>query len=154
MPASSNVSAESRKSPPSQASYAKWLAIFSPPFAVEGSELFVRQLDIDGGNILFQVHHLRRPRNGERDRTTLENPGERDLARSGRMGLGDRIANRIALDEVARSQRIPGDEPDAAPLAIIQHVFAAAIDEVIAILHRRHFENLRGGFDVGDGNVT
>ena len=57
------------------------------------------------------------------------------------MGLA--MSSRIEpLSQTACSQRIPGDEADAVLLAIIQHVFAAAIDEIVAVLHGRHFEYL------------
>jgi hypothetical protein len=40
------------------------------------------------------------------------------------------------------------------PFAIIQHVFTAAIDEIVSVLHGYHLEHLRGGFDVSDRNVA
>lgn len=44
--------------------------------------------------------------------------------------------------EAACSERIPRDKADAMTLAIAQHVFTAAIDKIVAVLHRRHFEHL------------
>jgi nitrogen PTS system EIIA component len=82
-------------------------------------------------------------RNGKHNRAALENPGESNLARSG-----------ARLGEATCSKREPGDEADAASLTIIQHVFTAAIDEIVAVLHGSHVEHLRGGFDVFHGNVA
>ena len=130
------------------------LLVFRPSFAIQGIELFIRQLDIDGGDILFQMRDPGRAGNGEHDGTALEHPGKRDLARSGVMGLGYGIQDRAAFGETACSQRIPGNEADRVLFAIIQHVFAAAIDEIVAVLHGRQSEHLRGGFDISDGNVT
>ena len=130
------------------------LPVFRPSFAIQGIELFIRQLDIDGGDILFQMRDLVSARNGQHDGTALEHPCERDLAWGGVMSLGYGIQDRTTFGETACSQRIPGNEADPVLLAIIQHVFAAAIDEIVEVLHGRHVEHLRGGFDVSDGNVT
>src|SRR5262245_49019754 len=70
------------------------------------------------------------------------------------MGLGDAIENRAGLGESAGRKRKPRNEADAVRLAIVEHVLAAAIDEVVAILHRRHLEHLRGVVDVGDRNLA
>jgi hypothetical protein len=58
------------------------------------------------------------------------------------MGLGYVIDR--AAREPTRSDWSPGDETDAVLLAIIQHVFAAAIDEIVTVLNSRHFEQLQG----------
>src|SRR5262249_28073447 len=68
------------------------------------------------------------------------------------MGLGYVIDR--AVREPTRSDWSPGDETDAVLLAIIQHVFAAAIDDIVTLLDSRHFEQLQSGFEVGYGNVT
>src|SRR5262245_63990061 len=57
------------------------LPVFRPSFTIKGIELFIRQLDIGGGDILFQMRDLGRARNGQHDGTALEHPCERDLAR-------------------------------------------------------------------------
>jgi hypothetical protein len=68
------------------------------------------------------------------------------------MGLGYGIQDRAR--ETARSQRIPRDESDPVLFAILQHIFTAAIDEIVSVLHGRHLEDLRGGFDVSNRYVT
>jgi len=110
-------------------------------------------MDFDGGDIFFQVRGFRGARNGQHDWTALEKPGESDLARSSAMCLGY-VVDRAALRKATGSDWSPGDETDAVLLAIIQHVFAAAIDEIVAVLNSRHFEQLQGGFDDGYGNVA
>ena len=59
-------------------------------------------------------------------------------------------SDRAGLGQIAGGQRKPGNEADAVRLAIVEHVLAAAIDEVVAVLHRRDLEDLGGGLDVGD----
>src|SRR6476646_5454313 len=87
--------------------------------------------------------------NGQHDRASLEKPGKGDLARSGVVGLGYSI-DRAAIREAARGDWSPGDETDAVALAIVEHVFAAAIDKVVAILNSHDVEHLGGGFDLND----
>src|SRR3984893_14239545 len=62
---------------------------FLPSCAIQGSELFIRELDIDRGNVFLQMRDLRSARNGKHYRAALEDPGESNLARSRVMGLGD-----------------------------------------------------------------
>jgi len=99
------------------------------------------------------VHDFGRAGNGQHDWASLEKPSKGDLTRSGVVGLGYGI-DRAAIPELPRGDWSPGDETDAVTLAILQHVFAAAIDEVLAVLNSRHVKHLRGGFDVSDRNVT
>ena len=49
--------------------------------------------------------------------------------------LGDAVEHRARLGEIAGGERKPRDEADAVRLAIIEHVLAAAIDEIVAVLH-------------------
>ena len=66
------------------------------------------------------------------------------------MRLGNRIEDRARLGEIAGGERKPGDETDVVRLAIIEHVLAAAIDKIVAVLHGRHLEHLGRGLDVGN----
>jgi len=109
---------------------------FLPSCVIQNIELFIRELDIDRGNIFLQMRDLRSARDGKHNRAALENPGESNLAWSGVVGLGDRIKDRARLREAPGSKREPGDEADAASLTIVQHVLTAAIDEIVAVLHR------------------
>src|SRR5919106_976029 len=84
--------------------------VFCPSFTVHGIELGIRQRNIDGSNIFLQMRDLGCAWNGQHDRTPFEDPCERDLARSGSMGLGYVIQDRAALGETACSQRVPGNE--------------------------------------------
>ena len=68
--------------------------------------------------------------------------------------LAIRSRSEPLLRELPAGERKPGNEADAVLLAIIEHVLAAAIDEVVAVLHRRHLEHLGGGLDVGDRDVA
>src|SRR5690349_25139000 len=107
----------------------------------------------DGGDVFFQVRDFRGARKGQHDWTALEKPGESDLARSSTMCLGY-VVDRAALRKATGSDWSPGEETEAVLLAIIQHVFAAAIDEVVAFLNTPHFGQLQGGFDVVYGTVA
>lgn len=70
------------------------------------------------------------------------------------MGLGYCIQDRAVLSETTCSQRIPGDEANPVLLAIIQNVFAAAIDEIVSVLHGCHFEHFKGGFNLSDDDIA
>jgi hypothetical protein len=62
-----------------------------------------------------------------------------------------------AAPDLARLPAASGNQgmkPMLPSLTIIQHVFTAAIDEIVAVLHGRHFEYLRSGFNVLHGNVA
>ena len=100
------------------------------------------------------MRDLRGARDRQHHRAALEQPGERDLARGRAVDLA--MASRIVpgLREIARGERKPGDEADAVRLAVIQHVFAGAIDEIVAVLHRRDREHLRRGLDLGDRDLA
>ena len=49
-----------------------------------------------------------------------------------------------------RPEREPRDEADAVLLGIIKYVLALPVDQIVPILHRRHFEDLRRRFELGD----
>ena len=63
--------------------------------------------------------------------------------------LGDVVQQRAGLGQIAGRQRKPGNETDALLLAIIQHRFAAAIDQIVAVLHRGDREDFRRRLDLG-----
>ena len=77
---------------------------FLPSCVIQSIELFIRELDIDRGNIFLQMRDLRSARDGKHNRAALENLGESNLARSGVVGLGDRIKDRARLREGPRQQ--------------------------------------------------
>ena len=54
----------------------------------------------------------------------------------------------------AGGERRPGDETDIPALAGSQHVLAAAIDEIVAVLHRGHGKVGTGRLDVLDRDVA
>ena len=49
--------------------------------------------------------------------------------------------------QIARRQWIPRDEADAVPLAVLQHILAATVGQVVAVLHGSHREHAAGRFD-------
>ena len=120
------------------------------PLAVERGELLIRKGDIHGRDVLVQVGDLRGPRDRQHNRTALEHPGQRDLARRGTVPLGDGVQQRSILGEIARCQRKPWDESDAVLCAIVEHILAGSVDQIVAVLHRRHPEDLGGRFDIFD----
>src|SRR3712207_8172002 len=56
--------------------------------------------------------------------------------------------------EVAGGQGRPRDVADAVVLAVAQDVLRPAIREVVAVLHRRHGEELARGLDLLDRKST
>ena len=107
------------------------LLTFRPTCAVQSVELFIRQRDVEYSDILFQVRDFRRAWNGQHDWAALEHPCQRNLARSGVMGFRNPIQYRAAFGEAPRSQRKPRNKTNPVLLAVIQHVFAATIDEIV-----------------------
>src|ERR1019366_8554726 len=75
-------------------------------------------------------------------------PSERDLRRRRLVLFGDAVEQRTGPGQVARRQRIPGNESDAVLLAIVQHVLAAARYQVVLVLHRDDREYLARGLDL------
>ena len=65
----------------------------------------------------------------------------------------DLVEQRALAGEIARGQQKPRDEADAVPFAIIEHVLATAIDQIVAILHRRHREHLGSILDIGNRHL-
>src|SRR3546814_15703168 len=53
-----------------------------------------------------------------------------------------------------RRQRIPRDEADAVPRTVVEHVLAVALDEIVAVLHRRDPEDLRRRLHVVDRDLA
>src|SRR5258708_37095029 len=49
---------------------------------------------------------------------------------------------------------MPRDESDPAPLAVFEHVFARAIDEVVTVLHRRDLKHPGCLFDLRNRHFT
>ena len=84
---------------------------FLPSCVIQSIELFIRELDIDRGNICLQMRDLRSARDGKHNRAALENPGASNLARSGVVGLGDRIKDRARLREVPAASGNQGMKP-------------------------------------------
>src|SRR5215475_12561927 len=102
--------------------------------AVERGEVVIRKRHVHGRDVLFQMRDLRSTRDGQHYRAALQHPGERHLAWRNTLRLGETVEQRARLGEIAGGQREPGNEADAVLLAIIQHVLAAAVDEVVAVL--------------------
>jgi hypothetical protein len=86
------------------------------------------ELNIHRSYIFLEMRDLRSARNGKHNRAALQNLGESNLARSGIVGLCDRIEDRARLGEATCRKREPGDEADPVLFAIIQHIFTSAID--------------------------
>src|SRR4029077_2606902 len=43
---------------------------------------------------------------------------------------------------------------DVVGCAVRKHILTAAVDQVVAVLYRRHRKNPAGGFDVGNGDFA
>ncbi len=82
------------------------------------------------------------PGNWQHGGGTLQQPGQRDLARSGAVALGDPGKRRIWAGEPARCQRVPGNKGDAGPGAHIDQPVGRSVAEIVAILD---------GNDMGNG---
>src|SRR6267142_2626941 len=79
----------------------------------ERAELVGAQADRRRYEILLEMSYRGRPGNWQHCGGTLQQPGQRDLARSGAVALGDPGEERIWAGEPARCQRVPGNKGDA-----------------------------------------
>src|SRR5690606_31595004 len=70
------------------------------------------------------------------------------------MAPGDGVEQGARLREIARGQRVPGDEADAMALAVVENLLAGTVNEIVPVLHGAHLEDLRGFLDVGDGDLA
>jgi hypothetical protein len=70
------------------------------------------------------------------------------------------VRTRDAIDKTPRSsqlagrERKPGNEADTVGGATGEHILAGAVDQVVAVLHRRHRKYLSGGLDVGHRDLA
>ena len=67
--------------------------------------------------------------------------------------LRDRVKGPSASREVPRSDGEPGDESDAFLFAVLQHVVARPVGEVVSILHGRDRHYRASRDDFGDVHV-
>src|ERR1700677_2199376 len=126
------------------------LPLHRPPEPAQRGEFGVGQHDPRRGDVLLQMRHLRRAGDWQHDRAALQHPGERDLAGRGTIDFSDRVERRAWPGQLAGAQREPGNEADAVALAMLQHILARPVGEIVAVLHRRDAEQLRGRFDLLD----
>src|SRR3984957_3477273 len=100
-------------------------AALSPArLGVQRLEVGVGQSDAGRRDILLEMGDFARAGDRQHDRTTLEHPGERDLARRGADLLGDRAKHRAGARKIAGGERIPGNEADAMSLTMVEHLLA------------------------------
>ncbi len=86
---------------------------------------------------------------GQDDRASLQEPCERYLSRRGAARLRDAVDKTTGSGQLAGLEWKPRNEADVVGVAIRQHLFTAAVHEVVAVLHRRHRKYPPSGFDVG-----
>src|ERR1700761_710682 len=97
-------------------------------------------MNAGGRDVFLEMTHFGRAGNGQHDQTSLEDPRQRDLALSNLSFSGDAIEQRTRLGEAARGERIPRDETDALAFTISENLFAAAVGQIVAVLHGSHLE--------------
>src|SRR5438093_11045167 len=85
---------------------------------------------------------------GQDDRASLQEPCERYLSRRGAARLRDAVDKTTWSGQLAGLEWKPRNEADVVGVAIRQHRFTAAVDEVVAVLHRRHRKYTPSGVDV------
>jgi hypothetical protein len=107
--------------------------------------LFVSQVQLRGGDVLFQVRAGGRARDGQHERTAAQQPGECQL--SGR-GAGPAGAGR----DHGRDRQ-PRDEDDPSLLAVPEHILGRAVGQVIPVLHASDRGDLRRRGDLLDGDL-
>ena len=93
-------------------------------------------------DILLQVRNLRRSWDRQHNRTALEYPRKGYLARRGTVRPCDLVKNRSFVGKLPCRQREPRNKADAMIGTVVQNIFARTVHEIIAVLHRSHFEDL------------
>ena len=127
------------------------MALRAGPF--ETGQLVAGELELCCRDVLLDVLDRARARDRQHHGATGEQPGERHLP--GRRvvrgcDLGDRPAR---LGQLAGGQRELRDEADALLLAVLEDVLGLTVDEVVAVLHRGHLEDLLRRLDLLDGDL-
>src|SRR5579862_1191785 len=87
--------------------------------------------------------------NRQDHRAALQQPRECDLSNGGATRLGDAIDAATRFGQLAGGEWKPGNEPDIVGGTIGQHVLAASVDQVVAVLYRGHGEDPAGSLDSG-----
>src|SRR5580698_4976136 len=116
------------------------------------------QLEVGGGNVLFQVRHLRSSRNRKHHRRALQKPGDGELGHGGRM-LGcdfgeSRGRGVIRLQELSPGNRVPGQESHPLPLTVEKGFLATTVGETVSILDSGDFDQLPTFVDLLDRNFA
>ena len=70
------------------------------------------------------------------------------------MFFGNGIQHRTGLGQVTGRQRKPRNKADVVLGAVIKHLFAGTIHQVVLVLHRGDVEVFRGGFDIVDRHLA
>ena len=105
---------------------------------VELGDFFTCQREACRRHVFFQMGDVDSTGDGKDDRAVLQEPGERDLPCCGVARLRDAIDKTTRSGQLAGLEWKPRDEANVVDLTIGEHVLAASVDEVVAVLHRRH----------------
>src|SRR5262245_14293477 len=121
---------------------------------IEHADVFRRQREARRGDVFLEMGNPERSRDRQDDRAVLQQPREGDLSCRGPMRLRDASDGAARFRQFAGCEREPRNEADVVLVAIREHRFAAAVDEVVAVLHRRDWKYATGRIDVLDGDLT
>ena len=70
------------------------------------------------------------------------------------VGRGDFVQHAARPGQIARRQRKPGNKADVVLLAIIQHILAFPVGQIVAVLHRGDGKDFSRRFDFLDRNFA
>src|SRR5208337_2434787 len=117
-------------------------------------KLLIAQHDFGASDVLLQVADAARAGDGQNHGASLEHPGECDLPGRCALCLYQAVDNSARLSEIAGGEREPGDEANPFGFTVVENVFVGPINQVVAVLHGRHREELARGLDLLDRNLA
>src|SRR5579883_2618116 len=158
----SSAAAHSRSSSATSSSICVWIVLSFIVYSVmradwlfqsQAHAIFLRELNIRGGHVLFQMLQRRRAGNGQHHRRAREQPRKPDLEHIRAVRFGDDLQLGV-VGQFARTQRKVWDERDAVLLAKIDDavVFAAVVN-VVHVLDGRDSRNLGRLDELGEAHV-
>src|SRR5262249_24076681 len=102
----------------------------------EPRDLLVRQAQLARGKILLEVLARARAGNRQRDRRSMEEPGESNLGRCCTTRGRDLCQRSRWPRERPQAERTPGDEGESFALTGREHIVRVTVGQAIAVLHR------------------
>src|SRR5581483_11896668 len=103
-------------------------------------------------HVLLEVRDRQRPRDRHQYGRTVQQPGQRELRRRGRVAPQQRLQLSGVLIHSRPAQRIVGEEGDAFALAVGEYLIVLPLGEAIDVLDGGHLDVLPRLLDLGEAH--